>query len=404
MDKLFVQFMGRIEEAKLLSNGFSHVYKECKNAGDFYWVDFKKDGVEEAALPITKGTIYVSTFFPSHVFQAFLWAESYPDLKVVVGGPAVKYHLRGYPSPPKNVIIKSGLAEKEIFNKERENKDWGIEVPEGIGEKICVSFVINRQCYWKKCLYCGERYKGRKGEYNFDNSVAYLKLPENSRKRWRVWLSTPCIRRNFLVNELPKLRRDIVYNYTAFMRADKAVINALKVSLKQCSEEIGDKSLPFTFFVGVEFPSERMLKIIQKGITSDNVLKLAELLTFYKCDFHFSFILGWNILTRTDVKEVRKFAEKLKRIAREKLVVHINPLVYGPLAPFKTRAMIVNKSKIGVVVGYELGPYKYLTRIPILSKEQRELNREVRDIYVENFEPWTSKRRQSILEAMLGDE
>jgi len=423
VDKIFVQFAEHFIPAfngerpedvtgisrvpiTFLSNGFSHVYDECKNIGDFFWADLDPCKMEESKLPISKGEVFVSCFYPKHVFQAFYWANSYSNLKITIGGPAVRNHLRGFPRTkiPKNIEIKAGMAENELFGKNIHNRTWHLDPPKKMLNYSIFSYTINRECYWKNCIFCGTRWKGLKKD-PFQNTLDSLVVPEDKRRRWKIWLVTPCLRPTFIASEFPKVSGYNRENYTfsTHIRADKAIVSALESTLSKCFLE--NENLPFDFRVGVEFPSERMLEIIRKGTTTEMMLKTIKTIVRYNCRLRISLIIGWNILTMNDVEEVRTFAQRVRDIVGDKKIgASIYYLVGGLKGKRVARNPVfeANKAKYRLVQLYGDSLFRYQGYIPILSKKQKELNRLVRNIYEENFDAFFY--RPSLIEEMLEEK
>lgn len=381
IDTIFVQFTTRSlhkQTGLVLSNGFSHTYKECKNLGDFVWIPAER----KAKLPISKGTVYVSTFFPIHMFRTVELAARYPEINFVVGGPSSwvegkgAYYLDKGLSP--NVDLRRGLVEKEIFNQPGQNKTWGIELPNNLENKgsITLGYTVNRTCYWGKCAFCGPKWTGGNCK-EFQNTVDHLQLPEVDNP-WKVWLYTPCLRPQFIVNELPKLK-DKSKNcvYFTHVRADTSIVQAFR----KMTQGNGDLSYLFVI-AGVEFPSKSMLKRVRKGIDLNSVVSLVKTLTSHNCEVKLSFMLGWNVLTADDVDAARRFAETIHTVAGKKIRANVWHLMMG--SPF-SRIRDINPCRIKKVERGTLNKLAYYRYIPILDKKQHEFNQEVLNIYHQHF-------------------
>ncbi|MBW2633674.1 MAG: hypothetical protein JRE14_06025, partial [Deltaproteobacteria bacterium] len=95
-DTLFLQFYNQIKGAYYdLCNGYSDTYDLCRSKGDFFWTEHETDRTKwhddttytSRQLPIDKGTVYISAIYVNHLYQAYMWARAYPNIKFVVGGP-----------------------------------------------------------------------------------------------------------------------------------------------------------------------------------------------------------------------------------------------------------------------------------------------------------------------------
>jgi hypothetical protein len=95
-DTLFVQFFNEIKETYFdLCNGFSDTYDLCKSKGDLYWTQHEADQTKwyldetytNRELPISSGTVYISAIYVNHLYQSYIWAREYPDIRFIVGGP-----------------------------------------------------------------------------------------------------------------------------------------------------------------------------------------------------------------------------------------------------------------------------------------------------------------------------
>ena len=267
-DTIFIQFCyetaGRIELYYALSNGFSDTYDLCKSKGDFYWMN------ETSQFPIRKGTAYISCICLDQVHKAYLWARQYPNVKFVVGGPALIAHL-GYSERhiPKNMeIVKTSV--EDYFGVPNFSGKWGVELPKHLLTKdipYSLSYVVDNRCYWGKCIFCRsqgqERYECRqRKEFNYE--FTNYDLGNNV----MIGLNTDAITPYHILNTIPNLPNG--YDYWMFLRGDKAEIKALKEILPNNQNKL-------TFCVGIEFPSERMLKEINKGVTIEDLKELIDL-------------------------------------------------------------------------------------------------------------------------------
>ena len=144
-DTLFVQFYSQWKTRPNtylwgIGNGFSDTYDLCKSKGDFHWIkhnydrqtfttmDVIKDCKQEE-LPIKKGRVFVSATTTTQVYQAHIWAEKYPDVNFIVGGPAIITGTFTYDLLPKNLMFTKKSVE-EYFNVPNFSYEWKLRLPE----------------------------------------------------------------------------------------------------------------------------------------------------------------------------------------------------------------------------------------------------------------------------------
>lgn len=300
-----------------LNNGLSNVYNQCKQIGDFYWARQLNNEIEmkKNTLPIEKGKVYVSAFYYPHLLQTYYWAQNYHNIEFNVGGPAIRAgNFRCQNSPP-NLSLTDKTAEEVIFNQSTLNKTWGIEYPQDLikdKETVRFTYHLDHRCYWNKCVFCEGYTKDLSKGLN--NSIDNLKLDDNYYLKKIIRLNIPSMTPKFLKHELPRLtrRNDIVYDF--FIRASKEIVEILPAILKSLEEGAGPHPSQLRFVVGVEFPSNRMLQYMKKGIEKDYVLEIIRMAKDYNISLGLPFIYGWNNLCQTDIDEVKQFIHEVDKI------------------------------------------------------------------------------------------
>ncbi|MEW6617789.1 MAG: hypothetical protein AB1422_00300 [bacterium] len=380
-ETIFIQFLhDKARNSIILNNGFSNVYNECKNAGDFFWSKHYSEisAMEKNCLPIKNGKAYISAFYYDHLMQSYIWARQYPDIRFIAGGPAVRYANFTSQNLPYNLTLSKGLAEKVIFLKDKPNKTWDIDIPVNLikGKNIIrFAYNIDRRCYWGKCIFCDGYNKDWESPLN--NNIDNLKIPKlNGNINKIVRLNIPSITPKFLKNEVPKLprRNDVIFDF--FIRAGKEILPVITQVLEDCANGIGPAPEQFRFVIGVEFPSDRMLQYMGKGTSRALLLKLLSLAERYKISVGIPFIFGWNNLTLKDVQEAVDFIKKVEQMEALEtfstgftLEIHPNSPVFKQ---FKTSELIPIRRKI-----FNNGECRIK-----LNKEQQELNEAVRSFYL----------------------
>ncbi len=363
MDTLFLQFYHKRKtsinkEIICYNNGFSETWDLCKQHGDFYWLEYKInsdyltniDHFKDTELPISKGTIYVSCFYITQLWWIVILARKYSDIKFIVGGP-----VNGWVGElPANVITTDKTME-EVFGVKPFSYKWKLELP--VAEKnslLHFTYPIEDRCYWSKCIFC--TYSTNTHRIRSCPKWEFEYIESNMKKI--VFIYSPSISPNYL-KILPEQPDQENIEYAYFIRAD--VSETLKTILPKLSRP--DNHM---FACGMDFPSDRMLSYINKGLTKKDYIKLAKVFSGYDCTLLFTMILGWPNLIENDIKEAENFINELK-LVNPKVMFKINKLISKPekiLRDFK----IGNKYKIG---DFYCGFYPYL------SSKQKKLNKKV---------------------------
>lgn len=268
-----------------LGNGFSNTYYLCKNVGDIIWVDYEKMN-----LPDNADVLYISVLFHYQIVSCLDWALNHPKTKVVIGGPGTL--LDGYRFNrefPDNVIVTRQTVEEAIFGKKDLCYSWNLDLPSD-AEKYMVSYTVDKECYWCKCKFCSTIKASNK---SFKRGLNNLIIPKDIDKFGVIFLVSPCLSSEFIDDEFKNLQ---LYNgiYQGSVRADNDVISSLDSSLRLINRtKLGNAMIKLNF--GVEYPSNRMLSLMKKGVTTSSLLKLIEVLIKHKCLYDFNIIQNWEI-------------------------------------------------------------------------------------------------------------
>lgn len=326
-DTLFIQFYNEIKGSYFdLCNGFSDTYDLCKSKGDFYWthheVDHSKWHLEETytgrALPVNKGTVYISAVYLNHLVQSYIWAKEYPNIRFIVGGPIaaerridkngwdpVYLKIDNDNALPVNLEI-TGRSVEDWFEVPNFSGQWKLDVPEFVPDDspIYFSYTLDNGCFWGKCIFCNialhardffRRRKNIKFEFK-DIQHDGIKI---------IRLNTGSITTKFIREMLPQLPCGEDMEYRMFIRSAQSENDALKDVLKNCNEEFPRLVLGF----GMEFPSDRMLKHTGKGCDTHEMLAFLRLCHRHNIRINANFILGWNNLIEEDIRELEDFME-----------------------------------------------------------------------------------------------
>ncbi len=387
-DVLFIQFMSRSRRGYWdLVNGFSDTFDLCRSRGDFHWVEHEPDSArwysEETyqgkALPISRGTVYISASYINHLYQACVWARQYPEIRFVAGGPVAAqrsapgepweplyFKIREGARLPENLEI-TGRSVEDFFGVPDFSGAWKLDIPEdrvSSRDPVYLSYTLDNGCYWGKCIYCNikEAPKDffRKREH-FDYGFSRLDHPGKKIVRLNTGSITPAYIRD-VFSTLPN-RPDL--EYRTFMRCSRAENRALREVL----EKRGSDFPQITLGIGIEFPSDRMLGWMNKGITAADILETLEICAEYGLHANGNIIFGWENLTEDDIREARRFFENMPEnamttaqlrwlYAHPHLEIHeqyrgepidLGPFYLGFRADISEEGIAVNREAVAVV-------------------------------------------------------
>lgn len=305
MEKLFVQFYipsfdkKRQKSLTLLCNGLSTVWDEAQPI----WIN----GIcplppETRKLFEESKEIYVSVWYIPELSRIVKWARAWPEINFIIGGPIAPYFSQAKELFPKNVHMHYGLAEA-LFNRHYDLSKWKITAPSDVPGYIVYGYFLRETCYWNKCTFCGP------GTHGFcfgeeDRWEVSLK-PLETAPEGVVYLSSPslapselCILKNIPLTNNKK--------YGFYIRAEECVYQVLKDILPQLTDP-----KRFIFRIGVEFPSNRMLQKMNKGVTVKEIIQVVNLLEEYECRKTLFYIIGWQDLVKEDLIEAQRYFETL---------------------------------------------------------------------------------------------
>jgi len=414
-DKLFVQFRESVHRrAKdgfnysrdLISNGFSVIYDEAKQMGDFIWIDgggalpiIGIDGGSslytssagkfkygyDMKLPIEQGTVYVSALFNRHLMQALCWSQMYPSINFVVGGPSA---IRAFEFEHKgrlinddlfannlfnNLRVSAKLAEEELLGELTPRKTWSLDIPKELLQysETIISYPIERNCYWDKCLFCNDNsHSGKFCNMRLNNSLDHLPTNETGLV---VWLNSPSLYPDFIREELPKLPERDDISFMVYMRADDITLEAVETI-----EMPGN----ILIHLGIECPSNRQLKMMRKGVTTSQYLKFLKLLTKSKAKLLFFLMDGWNLIDE-DIVEIEEFCREAASLGF--MSVGIIRTLINSQSKFDAFHGILGNPELETVIMEEVGEFKQLAYTPVWSSETQRRNDEVLAIYDKYF-------------------
>lgn len=352
MKKLFLQLWqyrsDRIGERQaFLFNGMHYVWDEAQPV----WMELKHgcwDNIPDA------DEIYVTANGYMTAVKMWEWAKRSPHQKFILGGPLVQMvTLCPIEKLPDNLILNSQMAET-LFDKTPDPMNFKIVVPPEANAQLFYLFPYKTNCEWGKCKFCIEP-KGEERKWSLK--------PLSDAPKGFVCISGP----NMTVQDILDFR-DVNTDGKVIriaLRAEERNLKAL--------EELAKVQNPdhFTLAIGVEFPSDRMLTLMRKGVTLDQYIKFLNGVNDLGFRFGMSFIQDWGCLVPSDLEDAKRFFEGIKNVWSTKhtnLVVHTPMIAYtGNLNNYDKEQLDLNPVLMGpFLVGY------YMKQ----DKEQERLNSE----------------------------
>jgi len=345
----YIQFY-KIEDGCLfLKNGFSSVWSVIKDRGRILWLDSTKK-----YFPGVEGTVYISCGFETEFSYIEEWVKERKDLKFIVGGPAVNY-LDFKIDAPNFTSDKRNMFELlEIIPDE---KTWDLKLPnirdiDNLSIYYNYSLSYSNRCYWGKCNFCNR-------DEGVDVEIDANKIPIIKPNRNNIWLNKLSITPRDVSNLFQNLKNDSYYSF--FIRGDKEILNALN------THQIPNNK--FSPMIGIEFPSNRMYDLMNKGIDVDSAIEVMKHFLDRNCFVKMTVIHGWHNLIKDDIKSVEYFLSKL-----EKYKDKISCLNHWLFSHNKENETIPYTSRYGKTY------YIYN-----LNDKQRQLNNEVLKMYKSFF-------------------
>jgi hypothetical protein len=264
---------------------------------------------------------------------------------------------------------------EEYFNVPPYSSKWGLELPNNLDEDTPLFFTypIDTLCYWGKCTFC--RYQGQKCTHRsrerFDFEFANV-APGRDKI---VWLQTNCLTPSNIKKILPILPYNDDIFYSSFIRGTDSEADALEETLYKCQQQGIDTS-KIKLCMGIEFPSNRMLKWLNKGVNADEMLKTLHVAHKYNTPMTVYFILGWPNLIEQDIHDVEDFVSKMpKSTINDQKIFQISPTVNTVL--YDT---LIDKEKL---IEMSSGPF-HCSYCLSLNDKELEMNERARNLIVNN--------------------
>jgi hypothetical protein len=309
-NSLFVQFYNHdIKRKKYdLLNGFSDTWDFCKSKGEIVWVPYNEETAraDELYIPFSEGTIYVSCLFLNAIDVVYNWAEKHPNIKFIIGGPAVIYNEI---IETHNVKIYKGTIE-EYFGIDNFSYKWKIEIPNELKNDDTIKFLrynykIKTGCYWGKCTFCRNHI-----DY-------YMRNRPNNCYKNRFNKKTKALVENIVLGN-PSITPEEI-KWISSIELDKGITLKAYIRPDEISYEACKKYFPkmkhkdkIYFVTAPEFLSQRMLDFVDKGTTIEIIIKFIKLFDKHDIKYKLNFITGWPQLIEEDINELRENIKKIR--------------------------------------------------------------------------------------------
>lgn len=349
----FVQFYSTYkttsgDKGLSLNNGFSSVWNFIKNEGDMIWININKGG----CFPEVTSPVYISCCWRDEFEYIRKWCYTRPDLSFIVGGPGI---INGdfKATFPNLKIDKRQMY--EVLGCGQKFELWNLEPPKELLTKDTMvryhySFSSITKCYWGRCTFCNE---GKMYGPALDMEDVPIINPGNN----HVWVNKMALHPNDMIRLFPKFGSESIYNF--YMRGDKKVLNILN------DVPIISNIYPA---IGVEFPSDRMFRYMNKGTTVDTLVDVMIKFLEKGCIVFIMLIDGWPNLVQSDVDSVKYFLSRLEPFKKQ---IHSSAQTLYSLDENRISADEVRPFLI----------YRRMTYVYKLDKEQEKLKNEISQLY-----------------------
>ena len=254
---------------------------------------------------------------------------------------------------------------EDFFGVPNFSGTWKLAVPDLVPKDspIYLSYTLDNRCYWSNCIYCNIALHAKE-LFRKRTDIRYEFKELNHPGRKIVRINTASITPKNIREVLPNLPCRDDLEYRIFMRPARAENEALKTVLAHWQ---GD--FPKVMFgIGMEFPSNRMLKYACKGFSTEEMLETLEISVMHGIRINVNFILGWNNLRESDIQELENFLKAMP----EKCVTNIQ--IRWLLAHPHTKIHDTYKGE-----SIKMGPFYLGFRVDV-DDEQMALNQEAADI------------------------
>lgn len=397
----FSGFASIVERNKEYRNNYNELIKRCTDRNQNLYIEYFENKIKEINAD-KYDVIGITIPFETHLYPGLTLAKILKDntnAKIAIGGVIINSTIDSYINNPgmfdlfadailtgegekallEYVYYAAGKIKKEqvsgiVYKDEKDgriikNPPARISRIEEIKPPCYDDFNFNdyadkviqlefsKGCYWGKCTYC---YANLQKRYHITNPVKAADIIEELVKKHGIKkysILDDSLNINFaekLADEL--IKRELNINFIAFFRFEKN----LKYNVLEKLSKAGLNGI----FFGLESGSERILKLMNKGIdinTAERILKDANTLGII---VHIGVIFGFPTENRDDVKKTINFLQRNKEYINK-----INPFYFTLL---KSSGIFTIKDKIGMrnISEPEIFSDYLLYEAPSLAKDE----------------------------------
>jgi radical SAM superfamily enzyme YgiQ (UPF0313 family) len=184
-------------------------------------------------------------------------------------------------------------------------------------------------CYWRKCTFCNIcRINDRRTRPSNSLQTTFKKISPYSRYE-TARIGSLAIPPSSIEEWFPKIILEQNVNFDFYIRPDHQTTKALTKSLPTILQQ--NKASSIYAHLGIEFLSNRILKIMKKGLIVNDIEESVLLLRSYNINMVPTIIVGWPELKKEDVinleKKIKIFEKNQKCYIYCLVVDNFMPLV-----------------------------------------------------------------------------
>lgn len=299
MKNAFVTFYSTHLDKKILEihNGFS--FGAHLISGDHFFITTEDDPLKIKEMLKNYDKIYSTTMLYTETY----FLRNLVDERWVLGGPAVTSRSR---NPYWKKLLSSATLVDATFEEMLGYPTGDIysvyydSLVKNISPKLLrVAAICDKRCYWGKCKFCNINYNwGRsRSEKTFGRDIEKVlsQLPDYSDSLVTCYLACMSTTPEILETVIQSKHRKQNYVYQFQTRFDKEIKKVIESS---------DDLSNFIFGVGLEYPSQTAINILNKGLDLDTELETLKIATKKGAKILLFFLCSAPILTDKTLYEV----------------------------------------------------------------------------------------------------
>jgi radical SAM superfamily enzyme YgiQ (UPF0313 family) len=235
-------------------------------------------------------------------------AQENPKLNIHMGGPYFAHYGFKRNDIP-NLIGYGQKTVYELFDFPFNENDWHFKVPEGF-DHLPINYTYPRQvgygCRWGQCTFCKQNHAARTYHYDI-RELNRIPIVDHPKDKY-IWIhnSSPLPQEILATLLLLPDREDLYIG--SYLRGDKKIYKSLKEGFSKTKYDTSHLHIS----LGVEIPSDRLLRYIKKGTSRKWLAENIKLMDKNNVKIHMNLMGGFGNITKEDVDEIIKFWEDLK--------------------------------------------------------------------------------------------